>query len=203
MRSKLTFVIVLSFFISFSGWSQSRYVSKVDSLAGFNQSFGYGVSNLLDISTKGSDYRPSIYFDYSAKKSESVFYRVGASFSYRSVDIGNLKQSEFIPTIFTAGLENHFYKEKVFYTVGADLFYSASAKYTTLSGFKVDDMGVGLAGFGGVGFVLRNDLSLFAQTEWGAGLFREFASVGTTTIPTVVFKGVSIRSLSFGMRHFF
>lgn len=194
---------MLIFFSSVSGWGQSRYNSKVDSLAGFDQSFGYGVSNILDVAVQGGDYRPSIYLDYSLKKSESVFYRIGASLSYRSVDLGNLKQREFIPTIFTAGIEKHFYLDQVFCVLGADLFYSASAKHTTLSGFTVDDMGAGVSGYGGIGYVLRNDLSLFAQTEWGVGLFREFVPLGNGTVATLGVKPVSIRSLSFGIRHFF
>ncbi len=196
---------ILSLFLfigTTSIWSQhDRY--KTDSLSKFNRSFGYGVSNLLESITMSNAYRPQVYFDYSQYSSKDFYYRASISFNYSRRPQGNLIQHDFIPFNFTIGAEKHFYKNNFYFVVGADLFYSMSLRKVRLSPFQGDDFGVGIAPLLGVGYALKENLSLFTQYEAGLGFFRSFASIGNIARPSAVLLFAPIRNVSFGLRHFF
>jgi len=195
--------VIGALFLSFFAHSQQEYDLVGKSTSEYNKIFGYGIGNVFNMATDGEAYRAQIYFDYSIKKDTGLYYRIAVSSSYNSVPLGNIKEYQFIPFVLTFGIEKHFYKNKVFLVLGADGFYSSSLRYSRLSRFTTDEMGVGISGLIGGGFLLREDLSLFCQYEVGLGMFRQFSSVGFITTQTLAVQAPFIRNLSVGMRHFF
>lgn len=174
-----------------------------DTLNGFRQNIGYGVANLVEIVSNNAGYRPQVYFDYARINTKGFHYRVGVSFNYRRFSQGNVFQHELIPFNITMGGEKYFYKNRMYFVLGADLFYSMSLRKSKLSPFQGDDYGVGIAGVIGAGYCLRENLSLFAQFEPGFGYFRSFVGIGYRTQQVVEPLYAPIRNLSFGLRHFF
>ncbi len=184
-------------------FAQDDYELEQLTVSDYGKSFGYGIGNVFNLATDGEAYRTQVYFDYSLKKDSGLFYRIAVSSSYNSSTLGNIKEHEFIPFVFTFGFEKHFYKNKVFLVLGADGFYSSSLRYSRLSRFTTDEMGVGVSGLIGGGFLLRQDIAIFCQYEIGVGMFRRFANVGYVTAQTLAVQAPFIRNLSIGMRHFF
>jgi hypothetical protein len=193
----------IAFLLCFNFANAQNSTNYSDTIGGFKQSFGYGVANLIEIASNNSGYRPQVYFDYARINSKGFYYRASISFSYRRFEQGNLFQHELIPFNITIGGEKYFYKQRFFFVLGADLFYSMSVRKSNLSPFQSDDFGVGIAPVLGTGFCLRENLSLFAQYEPGFGVFRSFVGVGNRTQATLTPRFAPMRNLSFGLRHFF
>ncbi len=198
---KITFILLIFSFNALSFGQKERSFS--DTIQGFRQSIGYGVANLIEIASNQSGYRPQVYIDYARVNTKGFHYRVGVSFNYRRFEQGNLFQHELIPFNVTIGGEKYFYKQRFFFVLGADLFYSMSLRKSKLSPFQGDDYGIGIAPVLGAGLCLRENLSLFAQYEPGFGFFRSYVGIGTRTQQTLEAKFAPIRNLSFGLRHFF
>jgi hypothetical protein len=198
---KVSLIVVFGLSI-FNAQSQNK-INFSDTLNGFTQNLGYGVANLVEIISDNAGYRPQVYFDYARLSSKGFHYRAGVSFNYRRVAQGNVFQHEMIPFNIRIGGEKYFYKERFYFALGADLFYSMSVRKSNLSPFQGDDYGVGVAAVLGAGLCLRENLSLFTQYEPGVGLFRSFVGIGTRTQTTLTTRFAPIRNLSFGLRHFF
>lgn len=198
---RVQYIIAFLLFLNIANAQRSRDYS--DTINGFKQNLGYGVANLAEIVSNNAGYRPQVYLDYARVNSNGFHYRVGISFNYRRVTQGNVFQHELIPFNVTLGGEKYFAKERFYFTLGVDLFYSMSLRKSQLSPFQGDDFGVGLAAVIGAGFCLRENLSLFAQYEPGVGYFRSFVGIGNRTQQTLEARFAAIRNLSFGIRHFF
>ena len=197
-------IFLLSICLVFGVYSHGQnHLFKTDSLQNFSKGFGYGAANLIEIASKNSSYRPQIYLDFTSKTSKGFYYRAGISLSYKRVNQTGLIVNEFLPTNITIGAEKHYYHKDLYFVLGADLFYSMSVRKSRLGPFQFDDYGVGVAPYVGLGYALRNDLSLFTQYEAGVGYFREFVGVGLVTQTTLAVRFAPIRNLSFGVRHFF
>ncbi len=174
-----------------------------DSTETFKRSFGYGVSNLINLYDP-INYRPGIYLEFrQVAPFEGWSYNVRLIAQYRFENQNGVRYHELIPFVTTVGLERDIYLEKFIVSVNANLFYSMSLRKTSISGFQGDDYGVGISPGVNLSYPLRENLVLSAGLEYGVGFFREFVGVGTVTTPAMVLKGVAIRNLSFGIRHYF
>ena len=194
---------LLALLLGFNQVKAQKAANYSDTLSGYTQNLGYGVANLVEIVSNNASYRPQVYFDYARVSSKGFHYRASLSFNYRCVAQGNVFQHELIPFNVTIGGEKYFYKNRYYFALGADLFYSMSVRKSRLSPFQGDDFGVGIAAVIGAGSCLRENLSLFSQYEPGFGLFRSFVGIGNRTQQTLVTSFAPIRNLSFGIRQFF
>ncbi len=197
-------LIILSFslMLCLTIWSQ-RSNNFSDTLSGFQRNIGYGAAHLAEITTNNSGYRPQVYFDYGQSSGKGYHYKLGLSFNYSRTRNGNIFQHELIPFNIVIGAEKHFYKQKFYFVVGGSVFYSMSVRKARLGPFQGDDYGVGVAPNLGVGFCLRENLSLYSEYAAGIGYFRSFVGVGTLAVPTLAVNFAPIRNFSFGLRHFF
>lgn len=177
--------------------------AQSDSTNENRRSFGYGVSNLLDLYDI-TNYRPGIYIEFGqVSPIEKWNYNIKFIGNYQYSNQNNIRYHSIIPFIVTLGLERIWEVGRIAISVNADLFYSMSLRKTSISGFQGDDYGVGLAPGINLHFPLRENLVLIAGVEYGVGFFRKFNSLGTVTTPSLVLDAAAIRNLSFGIRHYF
>ncbi|CAG5078864.1 hypothetical protein [Parvicella tangerina] len=186
----------------------SSFLAQSDSAAAYKRSFGYGVANLIELYDP-INYRPGIYLEFRQNSPiDGWRYNIKLMGRYRFENQNGVRYHELIPFVTTIGLERdiHLDFERLLLSVNANLFYSMSLRKSSIgggSGFQGDDYGVGISPGVNASFFLRENLALHVGFEYGIGFFREFVSVGTVTRPSMVLKGVAIRNLSFGVRHYF
>lgn len=177
--------------------------AQSDSIVENKRSFGYGVSNLLDLYDI-TNYRPGIYLEFGqVSPIEKWNYNIKFIGNYQYSNQNNIRYHSIIPFIVTVGLERVWEMGRIAISINADLFYSMSLRKTSISGFQGDDYGVGLAPGINLIFPLRDNLVLIGGAEYGVGFFRKFNSLGTVTTPSLVLDVTAIRNLSFGIRHYF
>ncbi|MCB9189852.1 MAG: hypothetical protein H6599_11305 [Flavobacteriales bacterium] len=180
----------------------SSYAQE-DSISPHKRSFGYGVSNLIEL-YDFKTYTPGLYLEFGQQSSLKGWdYSIRLIGQYSLSIQNNIRTHSVVPFIVTLGLEKKWRLNKFILSFDGDLFYSMSLRKATLGTFQGDDYGVGISPGLNLAYPFRENLSIQAGLEYGVGFFREFVSVGSVTVPAMVFNFAAVRSFSLGIRHYF
>jgi hypothetical protein len=189
--------------LPFSFYAQ-RGTERFDETAVF---VGYGTTNLLsivNIPTSTIPYIPGLYIEGGKQLNNLKFLKGGLYLNLsRTSNNVNLRTLNFLPLVANFGIEKAWQKEKVMLSTGILGYISMSTRFNRISGFRTDDYGFGVAPNFSIGYLLRPDLLLKVQSEFGIGFYRYFTNVGFVTRQTLEGEIRFLKSLSLGLQHNF
>jgi len=198
-----TFIWFLLIFVPFS-FNAQMGTERFDETTVF---VGYGTTNLLSIVNIPSStlpYVPGFYIEGGKQLNNLKFLKGGLYLNLSGIRNNvNLRTLNFLPLVANFGIEKAWQKEKVVLSTGILGYLSMSTRFNRISGFRTDDYGFGVAPNFSIGYLLRPDLLLKVQTEFGIGFYRYFTNVGFVTRQTLQGEIRFLKSLSLGLQHNF
>ena len=160
--------------------------------------------SIVNIPSSTLPYVPGFYIEGGKQLNNLKFLKGGLYLNLSGIRNNvNLRTLNFLPLVANFGIEKAWQKEKVVLSTGILCYISMSTRFNRIGGFRTDDYGFGVAPNFSISYLLRPDLILKVQSEFGIGLYRYFTNVGFVTRQTLQGEIRFLKSLSLGLQHNF